>query len=267
MALLGLTTHFRRPGSGPISGARLVLIVVAALSGWSTDRASAQDEQCRSSPEPQCQCACREVRSIISFAPRGTCRIIEPGGGSCQLRWFDAARGNNEKLSDAASAGRVQREFLRRAREGELGTKAKGMPQVVLSVEALLEQVRRQDRRMPPEPSAFEAAAAYLGLEPERQDPEHLLTAYLILLGPPVEATGGKAAAAALVDYMVGEIKSILERVRAKSSLPARTFKFEGIEILEEGARGCLELQIRADKPLLLMIKTPHATGRQRCRE
>lgn len=135
------------------------------------------------------------------------------------------------------------------------------MPQGALSVEALVDQVKKQDRRMPPEPSPFGTAAAYLALEPERQEAEPLLTAYLILWGPPVETMGGKAAAGVLVEFLLVEIKGILERVKAKSSSPPRTFKIEGIELVEESARGCLELRIQADEPLIVMIKTPHATG------
>ncbi|XUJ32217.1 hypothetical protein ACQ5SK_26625 [Bradyrhizobium japonicum] len=118
----------------------------------------AQDEQCRTSPEPQCQCACREVRSIASFAPRGTCRIIEPGGGACQLRWFDAARGNDEKLTDPNRAGATQRQFLDRVRSGSLSVRTRDT--AYLRVDFLEEKVKSSDIKLPPEPTPLETAAA-----------------------------------------------------------------------------------------------------------
>jgi hypothetical protein len=227
--------------------------------------ALAQDEQCRTSPEPQCQCACREVRSAASFAPRGTCRVIEPGGGSCQLRWFDAARGNDEKLANPNAAGATQRLFLDRVRKGALPTRMKDVP--IPGVEDIIEALRKNDVKLPGDPTPFEAAAAYLALDPERQQPELLLACYLIMLGPPVEDQAGAKAAAALVDYLAIQRKTILERVRAKSNTDRATYKSDDLFLVDESSFGCLELVVNFPKPLLLMVKSPRSGGRARCRE
>jgi hypothetical protein len=94
---------------------------------------------------------------------------------------------------------------------------------------------------MPPEPSLLEVAAAHLALEPEKQEPELLVTAYLILLGPPVENIGGKAAAAALVEYMVVEIKGVLEHVLCGARrVPLRRIAYRpGLDTNQSSVRIC----------------------------
>lgn len=158
--------------------------------------ASAQDEQCRGAPDPQCQCACKLVRTAVSIAPRGTCRVIEPASNSCQLRWLDSARGNEDKLNDPAAASRVQLQFLKRVREGELGPNRE-IQRDWLSVEVLIGDIKKRDRRLPRDPTPLEVAAAYLAIDPEKQHVQELLISYLIVLGPPVQAIAGDKVAAA----------------------------------------------------------------------
>lgn len=223
----------------------------------------AQDEQCRTSPEPQCQCACREVRSIASFAPRGTCRIIEPGGGACQLRWFDAARGNDEKLTDPNRAGATQRQFLDRVRSGSLSVRTRDT--AYLRVDFLEEKVKSSDIKLPPEPTPLETAAAYLAIDPNKLEPEPLLISLLILLGPAVSGQAGDAVAAALVDYLANNPKMILARFQAEKP-EVISDKAGSFEFVDMSARGCLELVVRGEKPVTLMVKSPRAVGRTRCR-
>jgi hypothetical protein len=255
-----------------ISNRLLIMLASLLFSTWIVEPASAQDEQCRNMPVRQCQCSCRQVRTAASLAPRGTCRVIEPGDNSCQLRWWDAARGDNEKLTDPAGASRIQQEFLKRVRDGELGPKNSPVKRESLTVEALIAGVRKSDRRLPPDPTPLEAAAAYLSLDPEKQEAELLLTSYLILLGPPVQMMAPEKTAT-LVDFLASELGSIFERIRSSSAPSPRPYKIDGNDIVDESARGCLELTIRAPvrperpEPLILMIKTPHSIGSRRCRE
>lgn len=223
--------------------------------------ARAQDERCEPTPEPQCRCACKEVRTAMSFAPRGTCRVIETGGGSCQLRWVDAARGD-QKLPD--EAGAIQRTFLDRVREGSLPTNARGS---LMRANTLIELIRSRGIRLPVGPTPLEAAAAYLALEPEKLEPEPLLASYLIMLGPAVEQIAGEKAAVVLVDYFFSELKTILERLQSMSSPERRQYKSENLVLVDDVTRGCLELTITNPKPMVLMVKSPRAGVRARCRE
>jgi hypothetical protein len=204
------------------------------------------------------------VRSVASFAPRGTCRIIEPGGGACQLRWFDAARHNDEKVLNPNEAGALQRQFLDRVRSGNLPTKARDM--AFLRVEMLEEKVRSNDIQLPPGPTPLEIAAAYLSIDPNKLESEPLLVSLLILLGPAVSGLASDAVAAAVVDYLAGEPNVILARLQSEKpdivSIKAGSFEFTDIS-----ARGCLELVVRGEKPVTLMVKSPRAAGRNRCRE
>ncbi|MDH6258294.1 hypothetical protein [Bradyrhizobium sp. BR13661] len=224
----------------------------------------AQDEQCRTNPTPQCQCACRDVRSVVSFAPRGTCRIIEPGGGACQLRWFDAARPKDEKVLDPNAAAGPYRQFLDRVRSGNLPTKARDIS--FLRVELLEEKVKGRGIELPPGSTPTETAAAYLSLDPNELEPEPLLVALLILLGPGVSAATNDEVAAALVDYLANEPKIILGRLQSERPeiVSVRT---GSLEFRDESARGCLELVISGSRPVTLMVKSPRAAGRSRCRE
>jgi hypothetical protein len=256
--------------SGFSNRLREIIVVALLVLSSTAERAFAQDERCVGAPGPQCQCSCREVRTAASFAPRGTCRVIEPGNNSCQLRWLDAARGNDEKLADPAGASRIQLEFLKRVRDGELGAKTGAVKRESLTVEALMAGVRRNDRRLPPDPIPLEVAAAYLSLDPEKQEAEQLLTSYLIVLGPPVLRLAGDKTAAALIEFLALESKSILERIRSNAPPPVRTYKTDAIDLRDESAHGCLELIIRAPgrtEPFIAMVKTPRSIERPRCRE
>ncbi|WFU33603.1 hypothetical protein QA635_03895 [Bradyrhizobium brasilense] len=243
---------------------RILALVFPVLFCSSIVSLRAQDEQCRTSPEPQCQCACREVRSIASFAPRGTCRIIEPGGGACQLRWFDAARSNEEKVSDPNRAGAPQRQFLDRVRSGNLPIKTSDM--AFLRVELLEDKVKSSDIKLPPGPTPFETAAAYLAIDPNKLEPEPLLVSLLILLGPAVSGQTSDAVAAALVDYLASNPKMILARFQAEKP-EVISYKAGSFEFIDMSARGCVELVLRGEKPVTLMVKSPRAAGRTRCRE
>jgi hypothetical protein len=243
---------------------RILTLVFPALFFSSIGTLRAQDEQCRTSPEPQCQCACREVRSIASYAPRGTCRIIEPGGGACQLRWFDAARSNDEKIDDPNRAGAPPRQFLDRVRSGNLSIRR--LDTAFLRVDALEERVKSSNIKLPLGPTPFETAAAYLSIDPNKLEPESLVTSMLILLGPAVSVQTSDAVAAALVDYLAGNPKMVLARFQAERP-EVISGKVGSFEFTDMSARGCLEIVIRGEKPVTLMVKSPRAAGRARCRE
>lgn len=260
----GLAGFGRRSGGRRMGRLRILALALPIVYCSSIVSLRAQDEQCRTSPEPQCQCACREVRSVVSFAPRGTCRIIEPGGGACQLRWFDAARGNDEKIADPNRAGAPPRQFLDRVRSGNLSTKTRDM--AFLRVEWLEEKVRSNDVKLPLGPTPFEIAAAYLSIDPHKLEPEPLLVSLLILLGPAVSGITGDLVAAALVDYLADDPKAILARFRSEKP-DVISVKPGSFELVDMSAFGCFELMIRTEKPVTLMVKSPRAIGRTRCRE
>jgi hypothetical protein len=243
---LGLKEPFSPRSAGKQMRRLQIFTLIFALAFCTSGSLRAQDEQCRTSPEPQCQCACRQVRSVASFAPRGTCRVIEPGGGACQLRWFDTARHNDEKIPNPSEAGAPPRQFLDRVRDGSLPTKARGM--AFANIGMLEEKVKRNDVKVPVEPTPFEIAAAYLAIDPNKLEPEPLLVSLLILLGPAVSRSAGDAVAAALVDYLTGEPKVILARLQSEKP-DIVSVKSGAFEFIDMSARGCFELEVRGEKP------------------
>ncbi|MFK4653717.1 hypothetical protein ABIF97_003651 [Bradyrhizobium japonicum] len=76
----------------------------------------------------------------------------------------------------------------------------------------------------------------------------------------------GDAVAAALVDYLANNPKMILARFQAEKP-EVISDKAGSFEFVDMSARGCLELVVRGEKPVTLMVKSPRAVGRTRCRE
>jgi hypothetical protein len=81
-----------------------------------------------------------------------------------------------------------------------------------------------------------------------------------------VSGQTGDAVAAALVDYLASNPKMILARFQAERP-EVNSVKTGSFEFIDMSARGCLELVVRGEKPVTLMVKSPHAMGRTRCRE
>jgi hypothetical protein len=130
----------------------------------------------------------------------------------------------------------------------------------------LEERVKSKDLRLPPEPTPFELAAAYLTIDPSKLEPELLVLSLLILLGPQVSASVNDTVAAALVDYLASEPKLILYRFQSEKP-DVRSLKVGELDFTDFSVRGCLELVIGGAPPVSLMVKSPHAAGRARCRE
>jgi hypothetical protein len=68
------------------------------------------------------------------------------------------------------------------------------------------------------------------------------------------------------VDYLTGEPKVILARLQSEKP-DIVSVKSGAFEFIDMSARGCFELEVRGEKPITLMVKSPSAIGRNRCRE